>query len=491
MSLITLNFPCTCAADSKTGGRNENQDSYGACDTTYGSLVVVCDGMGGGPGGKTASTLAVQAIKYAITEIRHENKTRAEILHDAINYANDVLLSKQAEFPELRGMGTTCAVLLINKDSAIVAHVGDSRVYRIRDKQKSFRTKDHSKVGEMVRRGLLTEEQARLSAESNIITKALGRSNVSEPEIEEIGFENGDRFVLCSDGIWGTMPEAELIKRCSEKKNVEALVETITIYVDTLGSSLGGHHDNLTLAILEPNIDSKYKEPMNKKAKRIIYALVTVCILSVLFNGFQHLRLSRLGAVKETIAQLSNTCDTLKKNNTELLDSIKSIREEARQSIIDTKEGGKGYAEKLMNSIDSLKNRVSTLEKEKEDLQKQLNSAKQQQATAEKGSKSATNTLASPFETIKSDLDSLKNCTGKSLDECRNAVNKKQKGIIDYINTKLKDSKTNQNDKKKLNNIKDSLSKEKLDKSIEKRTDGTFGLTKVAKKCIDEIKNMI
>ena len=487
MSLITLKFPCTCAADSKTGGRNENQDSYGACDTIYGSLVIVCDGMGGGPGGKTASTLAVQAIKYAITEIRHENETRAEILHYAINYANNLLLDKQAEFPELRGMGTTCAVLLINKDSAIIAHVGDSRVYRIRDKQKSFRTKDHSKVGEMVRRGLLTEEQARLSAESNIITKALGRSNVSEPEIEEIGFEKGDRFVLCSDGIWGTMPEAELIKRCSEKKSAEALVETITIYVDTLGSSQGGHHDNLTLAILEPSIDSKYKEPMNKKAKRIIYALTAVCLLSILFNGFQHLRLSRLRVAEETIAHLSNTCDTLKKNNTELLDSINSIQKEALQSIEDAKEGGKGYAEKLMNCIDSLNKRVSTLEKEKDNLQNQLDSARQKQATTTKEQEDATKSPANPFETIKSDFESLKNCTGKTLTDCGNAANKIQKSIIDFINKKLKETKTSSKDKEKLKKIKDFLSNEKFDKSIEKRKDGSYGLTKVAKERIDAI----
>lgn len=377
MSLIALKFPCNCAADSKQGGRDENQDNYGACDTAYGSLLIVCDGMGGGPGGRTASNLAVQAIKYAMTDSKSEGKTRAEMLKYAISYANQVLIDKQNEFPELRGMGTTCTAVLIDKFSAIVAHVGDSRVYRIRNKKKSFRTKDHSKVGEMVCRGLLTEEQARLSAESNIITRALGRPNIAEPDIEEVSYEKGDRFALCTDGIWGMIPESELVKKLSQNKNVDGLVESLIIYIDTLGFTQGGRHDNLTLAILEPQIDSKFKEPMDRKTKRIICALALICILSILYNCFQQLRMSQLYQYKETVTFYEDSCKKLNDSNFKLNDSITKVIQQQERSIVNLNSEKEKAVNDLKKCIESLKMEMEKLKKEKDVLQEKIKSASQ------------------------------------------------------------------------------------------------------------------
>ena len=160
-------------AESRIGGRSENQDSYGSAETPYGFVVTVCDGMGGGPGGKTASSIAVKEIILGIKD-GNPDDTTVNIVIKAIRRANLAIIEAGKETPALKGMGSTCTILLISTDSAIIAHVGDSRVYQLRGKNKIFRTFDHSMVFDLVKQKVITEEQARLSAQSNVITRALG-----------------------------------------------------------------------------------------------------------------------------------------------------------------------------------------------------------------------------------------------------------------------------------------------------------------------------
>ena len=164
--------------DTRKGGRAENQDSCGFIDTPLGFVAIVCDGMGGGPSGQLASSTAVQKMVEYIVNVP-AGQSRSEVMKQAIEYAHQTILEMGKANPSLRGMGTTVAAVLINDYSAIIAHVGDSRVYQFRWKQKIFRTADHSMVGELVRNGTLTEEQARLSSQSNIITKALNLNEVT------------------------------------------------------------------------------------------------------------------------------------------------------------------------------------------------------------------------------------------------------------------------------------------------------------------------
>ena len=255
-------------AVSRIGGRPENQDSFGFADTPLGLLITVCDGMGGGPGGKTASTIAVSEIIAGINEARKDEETEniineeiANVIIKAIRRANMAIIEYGNEEPSLKGMGSTATVLLISEKSAYIAHVGDSRVYQLRGKKKVFRTFDHSMVFEWVKEKRLTEEQARLSANSNIITRALGVQPDVEVDVTEVPYEKGDRFVLCTDGIHGSMPEKELLKMLANKKTVLSTVtDDIATYVDNLGRSVGGHHDNLTLAIVETKKNSKMKK---------------------------------------------------------------------------------------------------------------------------------------------------------------------------------------------------------------------------------------
>lgn len=280
---IDTKLPFTGYGESRQGGRNENQDSFGYTDTRFGLLVTVCDGMGGGPGGKTASNIAVKEIVNGVMEA-NDDETPSNALLKAIHRANLAILAAVEENPKLKGMGTTCTALLINKDSAVIAHVGDSRVYQLRHHHKVFRTFDHSLVFGLVKEKVITEEQARLSDQSNIITRALGLDAKLEIDITERAYEKGDRFMLCTDGIHGTMPEKELIEKATKSKNVGQTVDDIATYVDGEGRRNGCGHDNLTLAIIETQNNSILKEKMSTQNKIILVGIAALLVASLVFN---------------------------------------------------------------------------------------------------------------------------------------------------------------------------------------------------------------
>lgn len=283
MNAIKTSMPFAGYWDTRQGGRPENQDSCGFIDTDKGLIAVVCDGMGGGPGGQLASTIAVQKIvEYVVGA--PQDMPRTEMVAQAIEYAHQAILAKTAEQPALRGMGSTATVVLINGQSAILGHVGDSRIYQFRRGKKIFRTADHSMVGDLVRNGTLTEEQARLSSQSNIITKALGSKLTNLAEVTERPYEKGDRFMLCTDGIWGAMPEADLIKRVAKTPSLSGAVDSTVLTVEDIGRKSGNNHDNLTIALLETKQDSLLKEKMSKTTLRILIALAAVCLLSIILN---------------------------------------------------------------------------------------------------------------------------------------------------------------------------------------------------------------
>ena len=241
----------TAFAESRIGGRRENQDSYKTGDTPFGFLITVCDGMGGGPGGAKASSIAVNTIVEEVMRSAADD-TPSNVLIKAIRQANMNILEYGEQNPAYQGMGSTCTALLIGETSAVVAYVGDSRIYQIRGGRKVYRTFDHSMVFELVKAGTITEEQARLSAQSNIITRALGIKYDVDVDCVELPYRAHDRFLLCTDGIHGALPEKELIKLVDRRKqSLGVITDDIATVVDYRGKEEGGGHDNLTLAILE------------------------------------------------------------------------------------------------------------------------------------------------------------------------------------------------------------------------------------------------
>ena len=295
----------TAFAESRTGGRDENQDSYGYAQTAWGFLVTVCDGMGGGPGGKTASTIAVNEIVAGV-EGASKDEEVSNILIKAIRRANMAIIEAGNENPSLKGMGSTATVLLLSERAAQIAFVGDSRIYQLRGKRKVFRTFDHSMVFDLVKQNVITEEQARLSAQSNIITRALGIKPDVEVEFHELPYEKGDRFVLCSDGIHGTMPEKQLLKMFAQKKPLGIVTDNVATYVDNLGRLSGQGYDNLTLAMVETTTNSILKPVMSKQTKIILVALAALCFISIAANVIQ-------AAHYTALSNQSVSCDSFAK----------------------------------------------------------------------------------------------------------------------------------------------------------------------------------
>ena len=322
MEPIKTHFNIQGYVDSRIGGRAENQDFSGFADTSLGLLVVVCDGMGGGPSGRLASTIAVKKTVEYVMQIKDVEASREKVLADAVDYAHAAIIDRQRADPSTKGMGTTLTALLINSESAYVAHVGDSRVYQFRGGRMVFRTKDHSYVGELVQKGDLTEEQARLSARSNIITRCLGGGN-SKAEVEgPLAYMAGDRFMLCTDGIWGMMPEPQLIKLVAKTKSLSGATDATVIAVDEQGRNEGNHHDNLTIALLDTTEDSILKEPMSKTTRTIIYALGALLALSLMFNVIQ---CGRKGGDAELRQQVETLQEQLRQNKDSISFKMYSI----------------------------------------------------------------------------------------------------------------------------------------------------------------------
>lgn len=272
---------------SSIGGRDENQDCYGMLNTRRGLLSIVCDGMGGVEGGAIASAIAVEEIVNFVNQPPIEDdidNSDKMILLKAINHANQKILEEGKFNPSLAGMGTTVVALLINEMKATIAYVGDSRIYQIRKGKKIFRTSDHSLVFQFVKEKLLTEEQARLSTQSNVILRALGQKEDIEVDVFELPYDKGDIFFLCTDGVWGTMPEGDLIDLISENKHPKMIMDSLAIFINTNAMNDGGGHDNLTASYIKTTLYSKLRTKMERKLKIMLLICTILLILSVIAN---------------------------------------------------------------------------------------------------------------------------------------------------------------------------------------------------------------
>lgn len=224
--------------------RTSNQDFCGEFERRDGSwLLVCCDGMGGHQGGETASRLAVETIaEVVLAEERFEPET---LLERALQEAHQRIQRQARDEPALRGMGTTVvAMLYAGGAEAWVAHVGDARLYRIRGGRAEQLTQDHSIVAEQLRRGLITSAQAS-QMPHNELSRALGASAVLEVDVARHEAEDGDRFVLCSDGLWNLVSERELAEAVLQG-DPEQAVHALVARANERGGT-----DNVTVQVLQ------------------------------------------------------------------------------------------------------------------------------------------------------------------------------------------------------------------------------------------------
>jgi serine/threonine protein phosphatase PrpC len=208
-----------------------------------GALFVVCDGMGGHAAGEVASELGVNAIRevyYASTE-----EDVIDNIASAIRAANDKIYEYAQQHPESKGMGTTCVSVLIHGGRAYFVNIGDSRAYLVRDDDMRQVTLDHSWVAEQVRAGLLSEEQARTHAHRNVITRSLGTGPSVTADLFVESLKQGDRILLCSDGLHGYVDEREIKREMLTLSEPEAGVQAL---VDMANSN--GGPDNITALVI-------------------------------------------------------------------------------------------------------------------------------------------------------------------------------------------------------------------------------------------------
>ncbi|HEY6229915.1 MAG TPA: Stp1/IreP family PP2C-type Ser/Thr phosphatase [Pyrinomonadaceae bacterium] len=209
-----------------------------------GALLIVADGMGGHSAGEVASSLAVETISRAYFE---HGGSPLENLRAAFTEANSRIYEAASADEKLEGMGTTCTALVLQNDTALAAHVGDSRLYLIRNADIYLMTEDHSAVNEMVKLGIISQQQARHHEDKNVILRALGTS----PQVEITTWEKPlavslqDKFLLCSDGLTDLVEDEEIKSLVLLAADNFAACESL---ID-LAKKRGGY-DNITVAIL-------------------------------------------------------------------------------------------------------------------------------------------------------------------------------------------------------------------------------------------------
>jgi len=190
--------------------RKVNQDAFDRFDDHERGeiLLVVADGMGGHPGGEVASKMAVGTLGKLCREGDGDPPTRLQHAIERANFEIHKLASKDRT---LKGMGTTVvAFLLCEEGPSFVAHVGDSRLYRLRGEDFEALTEDHSVVALLVRNGTITPEEAWDHPKRNQIMRALGVWEETEVDVAPLELRTGDAFLLCSDGLYGMLPDTDL-----------------------------------------------------------------------------------------------------------------------------------------------------------------------------------------------------------------------------------------------------------------------------------------
>ena len=218
--------------------RRHNEDSY----VIEPPLFAIADGMGGAQAGEVASGLATAALKEGQADAAGEQR-----IADLIQEANRRVYDRSSSDPNTSGMGTTITVALVEDDHVAFGHVGDSRAYLIRDASMEQLTEDHSLVNELLKTGKLSREEAETHPQRSVITRALGTDPDVDVDTFSVRAENGDLFLLCSDGLTDMVSEESILDLVERHRDdidgaLRALVKE---------ANRGGGQDNITVVAFE------------------------------------------------------------------------------------------------------------------------------------------------------------------------------------------------------------------------------------------------
>jgi len=235
--------------------RPHNEDSvFAAADL---GLAVVADGMGGYNAGEVASGMATSLLGTALERLFGEragsgrNSGRRvwdhDVLDQEISRVNDTIYDTALTQPQCSGMGTTLVMVLFHDNGMTVAHLGDSRLYRLRGDEFQQITRDHSLLQEQIDSGLITPEQARLSRNKNLVTRALGVDPGVEPEIRDYDVQVGDIYLLCSDGLPDMVEDEDIAMTLS---SLSSNLEVCADHLVDMANDNGGR-DNISVVLIK------------------------------------------------------------------------------------------------------------------------------------------------------------------------------------------------------------------------------------------------
>lgn len=246
--------------------RDHNEDAIAGDDSV--GLVVLADGMGGYKAGEVASEIAVLSIMAELQEamlylksgqvdILLNKQTEARLIIDAVNSANEAIYNVSQTQPQCAGMGTTLVLGLFTNNKLLVGHIGDSRMYRFRNQTLIQITEDHSLLQEQIKSGFITAQQAKFSANKNLVTRALGVDVQVELELNEYDVEVGDIYLLCSDGL-SDLIEDDIIQTTLLTLSSN-LVNAAQMLVKMANDN--GGKDNISVILVRVNKSFEYKQP--------------------------------------------------------------------------------------------------------------------------------------------------------------------------------------------------------------------------------------
>jgi PPM family protein phosphatase len=254
---VSLRLKVKLVGESHTGKVREHNEDTIAFDADLG-LMVLADGMGGYNAGEVASGIAVKTIVNLVRDAADREDLsatdqatgltrRSIVLRDAVLRANKVIFQTAKTQPQCEGMGTTVVGALFYDDRVTIAHVGDSRMYRVRGNKLEQVTLDHSLLQELVDRGFYSPEEAQRAANKNYVTRALGVEPAVEVEIKEELVQKGDRYIICSDGLSDMVEDAD----------IHLTVNTFGANLDTVAKQLiqlandNGGRDNVSVLMAQ------------------------------------------------------------------------------------------------------------------------------------------------------------------------------------------------------------------------------------------------
>ncbi len=223
--------------------RSANQDAYYI--DPEGQFFIVADGMGGHAGGQEASRIATEVIRDYIAARWETPDESSQLLQESILKANAAILQDQMAHPERGDMGTTVVVLMFRDDTSWCAHIGDSRLYRLRGAKLDQITEDHTWVARAMQIGDLSAAQARVHPWRHILSKCLGREDLKQVDISSFDYQPSDRLLLCSDGLTEELSDHLIASQLKTIRSCDKVAEALI----NAAKEKGGR-DNITVVIV-------------------------------------------------------------------------------------------------------------------------------------------------------------------------------------------------------------------------------------------------